>query len=204
MSDAATAISIPTTDVCRGRWIALETQGSLDRFAEIMQINDDRYQGLHLGLDSWIQSKNNGGQPAEFFGWIPDGSSSDDVLEVLAFTSRRSPDGKRVEPRLRMLGMAADRIPPSDCCDVQIQLWLARALVLLYELFGCGFPIEAMRPKTMTFKPMQRFHDFASRGTVFQVIENGVPVLRRVDVIGEEDRGHVVHWNLQFSEVAAI
>lgn len=201
MADPPLASTIPTLDVCRGRWTLLDTPHGQARFAQIMQLNDNRYTGLDLGMESWLRSKKEGGQPAEIFGWSREEDCPDDVLQVLAFTSKRNAEGKRIEPRLRMLGMAVDRIPHSQCCDVHVQLWIARGLVLFHELFGCGVPIEAMRPKTMTFKPMERFHDLARRGTIFQVMDRGEPALRRMDVIAEEDRGHVIHWVLQISEI---
>ena len=191
-------------DMDRGRWVPLVTPAAHRRFAHIMQLMDSRYHGLELGLEGWLAAKAAAGQQAELFGWCPEEGEPESALQVMALTSRRNAQGVREQPRVRMLGVAADLISPSQCRDADIEGWLARFLRLLQELLGSEVEFRAMRPKTMTWKPMERMHDFVRRGTVFDVIRDDKRSTYSATVVEEHDRGHTLYWTVRFSACPAV
>jgi hypothetical protein len=185
-----------------GVWLPLTSTSARMRFAEIMQLMDARYADLGRGLDSWLEGLIDSGQHAELFGWCADDTQPENAIQVMALTSRLNAIGKRENARVRMLGVAADRIPPSQWREDDIQVWFARFLGLVHELLGGECEFSAMRPKSMTWKPMERLHDLVQQGARFEVIEDGKRTTYAADVTDSRDRGETLYWRIRLAPIA--
>lgn len=184
------------------RWAALSTPEQHRRFAQIMQLMDERYKGLELGLDAWLNGLAASGQVVELFGWGIPSESPSDIVQVIALSSRRADDGTRTQPRIRMRGVAPESIAPSLLRDADIKTWLDRYLRLLQNILGCPTEFAAMRPKSMSFKPMERLHDLVQQGTTFEACCGGRSATYATTVLNERDHGQTLFWRIEMTELA--
>lgn len=193
----------PAKDVLEvdGRWVELTSPGMRRRFTQIMQRMDDRYDGLELGIDAWLNGLAASGQFAELYGWGLDNGSPEGIVQVVALSSRRTPDRFRTQPRIRMLGVDPDAFSSAPYGDEVISTWIVRYLRLLHDLLGSPVEVAAMRPKSMSFKPMERLHDFVRSGISFDVSDSGRQVLCSATVIDERDHGQTLFWRVALAEV---
>ncbi|MGE3316816.1 MAG: hypothetical protein AB7O26_16990 [Planctomycetaceae bacterium] len=183
-----------------GQWVALSTPDQRRRFAQIMQFMDDRYKGLELGLDTWLNGLAAAGQQVEIFGWGTSPQFPGDIVQVIALSSRRADDGTRTQPRIRMLGVAPELKSSCSLDDAEIKVWLHRYLRLLQNMLGCPTEFSAMRPKMMSFKPMERLHDLVRLGTTYDTLVGERIVSYAATVVTERDHGETLFWRIQMTE----
>lgn len=186
-----------------GTWQLLAESNEKARFSQIMRLMDERYSGLTPdALDRWCESKSARGRPVELWGWFRSASANPaEMLQVFALTLRASNHGDDVRPLIAMVGVAADVIPQDQWSDEQVRRWLARAVLCLGENYGPDVEFQAMRPKSMTWKPIQRFHDFLRDGIVVRTADSPSEAWQAT-VIDERDRGDALHWIIRIQKCA--
>lgn len=160
---------------------------------------DDRYAGLTAeACERWIDSMVAQGRCPELWGFYPSASSiAADILQVLALTTRPRKNGDDVRPLIGMVGVAVDVIQQDQWDDRHILSWLGEAVLCLADNYGPE--LQAMRPKTMTWKPMQRFHDLLRDGLVVCKGEASTEAWH-ASVIDERDRGDALHWIIRIEK----
>ena len=182
------------------RWRAIQTRPEIDRFAEIMRLMDQRYSGLSTeALERWAEGPRTDGRQAELLGWFgPGARTPENLVQVIAVASSIDKQGHRRRLMVAMTGVAADRISGPDCSDDRIRLWLSRFLIGVGQLLGGDGKFRAMRPKTMTWKPIERMHDMLQEGIDIALTgpEGGVLSSR---VIQERDIGHGYFWKVSLT-----
>jgi hypothetical protein len=192
------AARIAAGELAPGTWRPLTTPADLARFVQIMERMDERYDGMGETLDRWLASRVATGHTPELFGWSPL-DDAHTIHQVIAITSRPDDAGQRRDLHIRRLGVDPDLVPQDQRTDAHVRAWLARFLLLLLELSGPGHDMQAMRPKTMTFRPMQRMHDLMREGLV---LEDGGRTYRAA-VVDERDRVAALMWMLRIDPLPA-
>jgi len=184
------------------QWYRLSKSNDRARFADIMRQMDARYFALSSEeLEEWVDRKVQIGRLPELYGWFDnDLKDIDHLLQVMAVTSVLDDEGRRSDIGLPMLGIAADMIPESAWM-ADIETWLERFLVCVKSLVGLDTEFRAIRPKTMTFKPMERMHDLMREGIEFDSDDPSEGKLY-ARVFKEKDIGHSFYWNMKIVPVA--
>ena len=184
-------------------WQILKSTALVERFEEIMREMDQRYSALSGGeLQRWMNTKERNGKHPELHGWFEGGRTEPSALrQVIATTCEKDEQGIRSDLGLSMLGVAADLIPESEWTDGHVEQWLGRFVLCVKSLIGLDVEFRAIRPKTMTWKPIERMHDLMKQGITLQsdVPEEGL--LHSV-VIHEKDIGHALYWKMKIVRVA--
>jgi len=163
---------------------------------------DDRYDGMGETLKRWLASRIATGQTPELLGWCPD-DAPQTIQQVIGITSCRDAAGNRREISIRRLGVDPDLAPEGERTDAHVRRWLARFLLLLLEISGPGHDMRAMRPKSMTWKPMERMHDLMREGVLLEAREGGLRREYLASVIAERDRVAALLWTLRIDPVVA-
>ena len=184
-----------------GSWRKLTAADEKARFSQIMRLMDERYSGLsEEGCERWVEAKIAAGKPPELWGWFRSASANPaDIRQVFALTSRRSAHGYDLRRLIAMVGVAADVIPQHEWGDEQVLRWLGRAVLCLVENYGPDVDFQAMRPKTMTWPPIQRLHDYLRAGLIVRqtALSNDA---WQATVVDERDRGDALHWIIRIEK----
>lgn len=180
------------------QWKTLESADERIRFSEIMRLMDDRYDGLSPEqLDLWVARRNDVGKRAVLLGLF---DSDARIKQVIAVTVRDASDSRVAQRAISMVGVASDELDHSQIDDEAIRDWLANIVLAAKQYFGCPTVYETMRPKTMTFKPMQRMHDFMTEGIVVRQ-PNAPDRTLKATVTESNDRGHTVFLRLRLEQL---
>jgi len=180
------------------RWKVLSSVEEHVRFSEIMRLMDERYSALSpKQLNLWMERKSAADKEAVLLGLF---DSDDQIRQVIAFTVRAASENRPEQRAISMVGVAADELDHSQIDDEVIGGWLANIILAARQQFGCPTVYETMRPKTMTFKPMQRMHDFMMEGIVVRQADDPDHAWKAT-VIESNDRGHTVFLRMSLEEV---
>ncbi|MCA9073464.1 MAG: hypothetical protein KDA93_00420 [Planctomycetaceae bacterium] len=179
-------------------WHILTLAALVDRFGEIMRLMDERYCALSTDeLPRWLANKERNGKHPELHGWFEGESIEPAALrQVMATTCVKDAQGRRSDLGLSMLGVAADVIPESEWTDEHVEQWLGRFVLCVKSLIGLDVEFRAIRPKTMTWKPMERMHDLMKQGITLQSDDPEEGLLHSI-VIHEKDIGHSIYWKMK-------
>ena len=179
----------------QGAWNAIVSASGRSRFAEIMRQMDVRYRGLSAEeLDRWMQRNEDRGRRPLLAGLR---SRNGMIIQVAGFTERKRTDGRPPQRVLCMTGVdpaAWPRVSPEAVSDMAV--WLAELIRCAAVCFGRPVDIEAIRPKTMTYGPMQEMHDCMYDGLRVRIPEEPDMWLR-AQVREQNDRGHAVFLRIR-------
>ena len=155
-----------------------------------MRLMDARYKYLSLEQLK-VRIDQAGDRPVELFGWFDGGTDVANLRQVLGIASDAPVSTPRADTSIEMLGIAKDVIGGTG--DAEVLEWYGRFLLRIRELVS-DLQFTAIRPVSMTWKPMQRLHDHVVKGTVVTAPDGG---RWRISIQDERLQEDVVIWQLK-------